>query len=333
MIKKILMTMALLLSLTGTTFAKDIQFRELNAYPNADTIRVSTNAFIRNFEPNPKDWLGIYKVGDSNALDNVKLRVWAKDFIMVDDHGVYGHTFKNIKLPLGQYEARYFLNNSLTTRIKSKPFKIVTSDKIHGIYSPKANMDFNSVSIEIRDKNFNPNPKDWIGIYKKYDSNAWKNVRQWIWAKDLEKNPGNFYGYLFKNPNLESGIYEIRYFLNNTFTTHEQSKPFKVKVDTNNELYGHHNYNKKTTYIEVRNENFKPNPKDWLGVYEVGDSNEWDNVKSWIWAKDLERSPAGYYHQFENVKNIWVGLNLEVRYFLNNSFITDKRSAPFKVEW
>jgi len=327
MIKKIFMTMVLWLSLTEMTLAKDVQFTKLYAHSSEKSITISTGPIFDNFEPNPKDWVAIYKVNDSNSWDNVKLWIWAKNFKLVEDgYGDQYYTFKNTNLPAGRYEARYFLNNSFTTRLASKPF-MVNSDKLYGYYAPKNK----SLYVEVRNKNFNPNSKDWIGIYKKGDSNTWKNVRQWVWAKDLTKNPNGFYDYQFENSSLSSGTYELRYFLNNTFVIHEQSKAFKVQVATTNELYGNHNIHQKKTYIEVRKKNFNPNPKDWIGVYKVGKSNDWSNVKLWVWAKDLKKAPGGYYHVFKNFDALW-GETFEVRYFLNNTFITDKTSKPFKAK-
>ena len=324
MIKKILILMALWISLSESALAKDIKFNSLYGSSNGNNITISTGAIFENFEPNPKDWVAIYKVGDSNSWVNVKLWIWAKEFKTLEDgYGDQYYKFKNVNLPSGKYEVRYFLNNTYSARIKSKPF-MIASDEIHGYYAPKNK----SLNIEVRKNDFNPNPKDWIGIYKRSDTNDWKNVREWIWAKNLKKNPNNFYDYQFENPDLSSGMYEARYFLNNTFTTHEQSKPFNVKIATDSELYGSHNSHHKTTYIEIRQESFNPNPKDWLGVYRSDDSSDWKNVKEWVWAKDLKKSPGGYYHQFENSK-LW-GSNYEVRYFLNNTFTVDKRSEPFK---
>ena len=318
--------MLLWLSFSGTVLAKDIGLDKLYAYSNGNTITLRTPPLLRSgFHPNPTDWIGIYKIGDSNAWSNVKLWVWAKDFKEIEEgYGDYDYVFENINLPSAHYEARYFLNNSYTTEFKSEPF-IVPSDEIHGDYNSKEN----SLDVEVRNKNFNPNPKDWIGIYKADDSNDWKNVRAWVWAKDLKKNHNNIYHHKFKNPDIHSGEYEIRYFLNNTFKTHKQSKSFKVQTNNDTNLYGNHNKHDKTTYIEIRDENFKPNPKDWFGVYKVGDSNDWSNVKLWVWAKDLKKSPPGYYYQFEN-SNLSEWNKYEVRYFLNNTFITNKTSKPFR---
>jgi len=330
MIKKILINIVLWLSFTGSTLASDVSFTSLYGSNHENNIHVGTGIIYDDFRPNKKDWIGIYKAGDSSAWENVKLWTWARNLKPVEDgYGDRYYEFTNINLPSGQYEVRYFLNNTFIPRLTSKPF-IVSTDEIKAYYSTKNK----SLNIEIRDKNFNPNPKDWIGVYKKDTTNNWKNVREWIWAKDLKKNPNNFYEYQFNNSNLTSGTYEVRYFLNNTYTTHKQSKPFNVQVSTSDELYGSHSPHHKSTYIEIRNENFNPNPKDWFGVYKVGDSNNWENVKEWIWAKDLQKSPPGYYHQFENSdldSCLW-GQEFEVRYFLNNTYIANKTSKPFKCE-
>ena len=184
--------------------------------------------------------------------------------------------------------------------------------------------------MEVRDKNFNPNPKDWIGVYKADDSNDWKNVRAWVWAQDLKKNQNNFYGYLFKNPDIHSGEYEIRYFLKNTFKTHKQSKTFKVQtIQLSGSFEAENNH---SVFVEIKNKNFNPNPQDWIGVYPVGASNDWSNVQAWLWAKDLKKDANGYYrHQFKHIRldGMW-GDHFELRYFLNNTFHTYQTSNEFE---
>jgi len=152
--------------------------------------------------------------------------------------------------------------------------------------------------------------------------------RAWVWAKDLKKNHNNIYHHKFKNPDIHSGEYEIRYFLNNTFKTHKQSKSFKVQVNYDPNLHGYSYAKRHYAFISIFDKNFKSNPKDWFGVYEVGDSNDWSNVKLWVWAKDLEKSPGGYHYEFKN-SNLSEWDEYEVRYFLNNTFITNKTSKPF----
>ena len=329
MMKKILMLMALWLSFSGNAMAKDIQFHSIYGHTYNNDIVISTGMNMKKVTTNPKDWIAVYKKGDSNAWGNVKLWIWAKNLKEDEwygDKGNVGYTFKNANLPAGTYEVRCFLNNSFKTRLKSKPF-IVATDKLHAIYSALDKHLF----VEVRNENFKANNKDWIGIYRRGDSNDWGNVREWFWAKDLKRNFGGYYSLTLKNPDLSSGEYVARYFLNNSFTTDKESKPFKVKTATDNELYGNYNIKAKKVHIEILNGKFKINPKDWLAVYEVGDSNAWKNVKLWIWAKDLKKNPHGFHYDFKNVDILW-GAKLELRYFLNNSFVTNKTSKPFQAQ-
>lgn len=63
--------------------------------------------------------------------------------------------------------------------------------------------------------------KDWIGIYPKGSSTAWKNVIKWAWTEN--KSEGTL---TFKN--LPAGEYEVRGFYNNSYKA-EATKAFKVE--------------------------------------------------------------------------------------------------------
>ncbi len=332
MIKKILITTLLWLGLTAPTFAKDIQFfDELRLLKNNKKPIVCTGIIFGKFKPNPKDWIAIYKEGDSTAWENVKAWTWVKNMNDEGDCGErtgIGHLFKNLNLPAGKYVARYFLNNTYDIQLESKPFHYApTSNKIKPFYS----VQHHTLNVEIQDKNFNPNPKDWIGIYKRYSNNEWKNVRAWTWVKDFKKNPSGNFEYQFENISLETGEYQVRYFLNNSYTTNEQSNTFKVEVTISEELFLNLNNGDIELTIDNTKIKFNPNPKDWIGIYEVGTSNDWDNVKVWVWAKDLRFHPLGieYLHIFHDVD--FKG-EYEARYFLNNTFITDKTSKSIWVD-
>ena len=73
-------------------------------------------------------------------------------------------------------------------------------------------------------------------------------------------------------------------------------------------------------------------PKDWVGLYKKGKSNDWGNVIKWTWANayvpnnDDEDGPTLSFGQV----NLADG-EYEVRYFLKNSFTT-YMSADFKVQ-
>jgi len=230
MLKKMLML--LWLSFSGTLSAGDFNFDSLHASLYKNTLTIGTPPLSKPFKPNPTDWIGIYKVGDSNAWSNVKLWAWAKDFEKVEDgYGNYDYQFKKITLPSGKYEARYFLNNTYTTHLKSAPFTIKGDDKDIDFKELIANADKNQINLSVGAMGaFHPNSKDWVGIYKVGDSNEWKNVKLWVWAKNFkaESNFG-YFEYHFKNIHLPEGRYEARYFLNNTYTTRIKSNDFNFE--------------------------------------------------------------------------------------------------------
>jgi len=338
MFKKILILMLLLLSFNGVVSAKEIGIDKLEAYSNGNTITVKTPDFLNHaFNPNSTDWIGIYKLGDSNSWSNVKLWVWAKDLkYIVDGFGASHYEFKNINLPSANYEARYFLNNTYITYFKSAPFTVQGAYRDIDFENLIANADKNQINLSAGIMgDFHPNPTDWVGIYKVGDSNEWKNVKLWVWAKKFkaESNFG-YFEYHFKNIHLAEGRYEARYFLNNTYTTRIKSATFTMQSNQKFKLSGSFEPNKDhSVFVEIKNKNFNPNPKDWIGVYQVGASNDWSNVQAWLWARDLKKDSNGYYrHRFKRIQldGMW-GDHFELRYFLNNTFHTYQTSNKFEL--
>jgi len=133
----------------------------------------------------------------------------------------------------GEYELRYFKNNSFT--IYGEPLNV----KINKVASTLESISLNSndkgghITIVFNGlgKFLQPNPKDWIGLYPVHSTNAWENVVQWAWAKDINLYI-HFKQYnlaLYKMKNIKPGRYEIRYFLNNSFKTYLKSEPFTVE--------------------------------------------------------------------------------------------------------
>jgi hypothetical protein len=101
---------------------------------------------------------------------------------------------------------------------------------------------------------------------------------------------------------------------------------------TNNlELYYDTEYNT-IGVVPIDTETIDENSDDWVGIYQKGASNDWDNVIKWSWAKDLN-----VWHDQQNARYIKVynfnGLDegsYDVRYFKNNSFTT-YRSHSFNI--
>jgi len=190
-------------------------------------------------------------------------------------------------------------------------------------------------SEDVRMEAIQGNPKDWIGVYKVGDSNAWKNVKLWTWVKDCRQDEFDFgdkgaVGYKFKNANLPTGLYEARYFLNNTYVTALKSDAFRV-IKTSNKITANYSSANHKLHVEIQNKNFKPNPKDWIGVYKVGDSTAWKNIKAWTWAKNFKQHAGANF-----VKYTFDDLDLRqgvyrVKYFLNNTYTENSQSNSFKV--
>ncbi len=147
--------------------------------------------------------------------------------------------------------------------------------------------------------------EDWIGIYPAGTSNDWDNVVSWAWTGGIVNGQVTLDGV------NSAGNYEIRAFFNNSF--HMEAQDI-ITVQGNIEPSIE---SVKDTYdagedIVVDISNAAGNQEDWVGVYPVGASNDWENVVSWAWTGGivngrvtLEGVPAG---------------NYEVRLFFNNSF-------------
>jgi hypothetical protein len=176
----------------------------------------------------PKDWVGLYKKDASNSWSNVIKWTWAKDYVISEDtRSGPNISFGKVNLEAGEYEVRYFLNNSFTT-YRAEAFTVGNDD----VKLRRLEISFFNRIVNVRfiatiwEEGIHPNPKDWVGIYKKDTSNSWDNVIQWGWVKD-RLNQGIPPEYLSFN-NLPAGEYEARYFLNNSFKTY-MTADFKVQ--------------------------------------------------------------------------------------------------------
>jgi len=205
MIKKLLLVMTLLISsLTaanedGLTFHFHNDTREIVILPG----------FIPGgvLNPNPKDWVAIYKQGDSNDWKNVQQWSWIKPKLTAHN------TVVKIKLDLpdGDYEIRYFENNSYTT-FASKKFRLTSVVNVP--YITILDSALNNITVDsdnFRFKASHKGSKSWVGLYKKESSIDGSNVIAWTWVntKDELTNiniPLSVYCFLiiiFPHPNIK----------------------------------------------------------------------------------------------------------------------------------
>lgn len=102
---------------------------------------------LKNAPGNTQDWVGIYPADANNDWNNVKAWRWANENSQTSvDPGIwYKFSDTSIKpneqhLPLGNYEARFFLNNTYNTE-HSVYFKIKSSDNnADKIYPPESEL-------------------------------------------------------------------------------------------------------------------------------------------------------------------------------------------------
>ncbi len=282
-----------------TTFANAT---ELTAWDRDGTTWVTIKDKPNNYE----DWIGIYPKNSSNSWSNVIAWKWARNgSASPDEPNTDEYRFNGIDY--GEYEARFFLNNTFKTEYKS-------AFKVFDPYKPSINLTTTTLkpnkAIEF---NLGGYPalsgnQDWVGIYPKGASNDWNNVLSWSWAKK-------------RNVTLTGvpvGSYEARLFFNNSYTI-EASISFDIEAD-------------KTATISLDNGVVKPQEnisftlsnlsgdRDWIGIYPKGASNDWNNVITWGWAKNTKVTLGG----------VSVG-EYETRLFFNNSYILEA-SVPFSIE-
>jgi len=214
--KKLLYSLLISLAFVSIANAADIDITSWkDNYPSGN----STWIEVKNKPNNYTDWVGIYPKNSDNSWNNVVAWSWARDTApdTVDPGDWYEFTLED-----GDYEARFFLNNTYVVEDKVS-FSVGLANTVD-ITSWKDNYPSgNSTWIEVKNK---PNNyTDWVGIYPKNSDNSWNNVVAWSWARDTAPDtvdPGDWYEFT-----LEDGNYEARFFLNNTYVV-EDKVSFKV---------------------------------------------------------------------------------------------------------
>jgi len=217
------------------SYALHIDNNKPNVFRKAHTYK-NGYAMVRidgEYNHEGKDWIAYYKKGTSTDWDNVLKWHWVKDLTCSAPADCHDAVPPEGLTP-GEYELRYFKNNSFTIygdplNVKiNKVASTLESINVYINYINKKNITINFYGLG---KFLQPNPKDWFGLYPVHSTNAWENMVQWDWAKDIglyvHDKRYNMAEYDMKN--IKPGRYEIRYFLNNSFKTYVKSKPFTIK--------------------------------------------------------------------------------------------------------
>jgi len=192
-IQKILVLMIFISSLILATTLKTWK----EHYPAGNSVWIK----VENKPNNPKDWVGIYSLGTNNDWDNVVQWKWAKDIAKgTEDPGEW---YEFDKLTDGNYEARFFLNNTYVI----ESFITFSVGNVAQLSTSKNRYNVNE-DITVKIVNQEKDNQNWIGVYSENASNDWGNVVVWDWTKG-KKN--------VILDGLSIGHYEARLFYNNSF--------------------------------------------------------------------------------------------------------------------
>lgn len=269
-----------------------------------------------------KDWIGVYKKGSSVAWENVIEWEW------VNTLPENGTKYSLSKLVPNDYVVRYFKDNTFVVSDEydlhlDEEFRPSEWKKIKEY--PNGNVDL-LLHTEITEK-------DWIAYYKQGTSTDWENVLKWYWVEDLKSDGPSGHPDTVPLVDFAPGNYEVRYFKNNSFKIANKPFSFTIKEvnSTLSSITGGSTPGLSVLAIDLDGIGtvLKPNPKDWIGLYNPDSSNEWGNVIRWIWVTDIIGHKAAQTHY--EIPNIKPG-KYELRYFLNNSFTTHKKSEPFSIK-
>ena len=184
---------------------------------------------FKNINGATNDWLAIYPADKNNDWKNVVKWKFNKG-------GVKAGQANFDKLPAGPYRAVVYYNNTFQEEascdfsvardiIKGNKVTLIEGADPVGVYIG------DSVSIDYGYENNKHIPKkDWVAIYKKGDSTAFKNVIRWSWVVDLTRNgpdSGASRAFMGLSKNLKNGEYEVRFFRNNSYKV-DAIYPFTV---------------------------------------------------------------------------------------------------------
>ncbi len=202
--KKLMFILAFLSISVNSIYAMKIQFDQWKYDLLFDSpviqLKFDTKTIEEAMGKNKNNWVAIYKKGASNDWKNVIQWSWVKDLPrMLFYEGTEVYRYFKYNLPNGEYECRFFLNNTYET-FASFAF---TADK--AIDYPKL-----SIAKQTEDQiifNSTYEKKTWIGIYPAgISKNDWKYVKAWTWVKsqspsiDLQDLPwGDYVARLFYN--------------------------------------------------------------------------------------------------------------------------------------
>ena len=203
--KKIITLLIGIFLSTIMAFGTTIQTNKI-VYDRNEAITVNVTDMLGDSH----DWIAIYPANSSTQWANVLRWSWTGGFTNGNK------TFD--ALPVGDYEARAFFENSYNIEVSSS-FSVEANSQELNIITSKSNYASNE-NIIVNFENMLGDQHDWIAIYPKGSTNEWKNVLKWRWTNGATTGSFTFDG-------LPLGEYETRAFFENSYNL-EASTPFTV---------------------------------------------------------------------------------------------------------
>ena len=277
-------------------------------YFNNEQITVT----FANMTAKNQDWIGIYPKDSSTAWANVVAWHWT------DDTTNGQVTFD--ALPIGEYEARAFYNNSGHLEAK-KTFTVTAVPEEDYIVKSDKDVYKSNELIRIYFKHFRGTASDWIGIFPSGADNQKESAVEWRDAKSLVKGELTFAG-------LPTGTYEARaYFA----TLHKETVQFTVEeqVDV-------------TTLFEDAEDGIDPRwnryagnrPIQLLNVGAQGSAHSIRTIGYW----ENGSNPAGYYFPFGTPDKKMKFFDLDMRigvssHLFNFGVIVKTKNGNRRIIW
>jgi len=272
---------------------------------------------VIDLEENAKNWLAIYAKDDNNNWENVLRWQWTKETTTGD--------FKFKGLPVGDYQARVFYNNTFNEEAVVN-FLVRSEFNTNTSVETRKNIYKSNETIQVLTQHMSGHPQDWIAIYPKGSSNAWENVIDWHYLNGTISTIVAFDA-------LSAGEYEIRAFFKNYYHL-EAKHSFSVVNEISPSVHSQQLQYETDEALILKFKNIQVFNKNWVGIYPKGTSNAWENVVKWEWLPasknsnlSIKRLPIGQYQArifYRNTFNTEATVDFNI-VEVNNNFIDEVR--------
>jgi len=197
---------------------------------NAATAAVghSVTATVANGPGNVLDWVGLYPTGAPSAPENRLAWKYLNGLLTAPTTGLSSATLTFALPSAGNYEVRFFRNNSLT---------LLATSGIVNVSAPSIALSRTTAavgeSVTAAVANGPGNALDWVGLYPVGAPSAPENRLAWQYLNGLFTAPSSGVSdatLTFALPN--AGNYELRFFRNNSLTVLARSAAILVTGPT-----------------------------------------------------------------------------------------------------